>query len=90
MQKYQSLVFLDPDTEKTFHVYQGNMEYRQGRGNGWFVLAISSDDAGGEEENMEAFLLEVASDLIGSTEQTRGVRVVNLLVPTDEEGEEEE
>ena len=40
MQKYQSLVFLDPDTEKTFHVYQGNMEYRQGRGNGWFVLAI--------------------------------------------------
>jgi hypothetical protein len=52
------------------------------------VLAISSDDAGGEEENMEAFLLEVASDLIGSTEQTRGVRVVNLLVPTEEEGEE--
>jgi hypothetical protein len=51
---------------------------------------LSSDDAGGEEENMEAFLLEVASDLIGSTEQTRGVRVVNLLVPTDEEGEEEE
>jgi hypothetical protein len=90
LQKYQSLVFLDPDTEKTFHVYQGNMEYRRGRGNGWFVLAISSDDAGGEEENMEAFSLEVASDLIGSTEQTKGVRVVNLLMPTEEEGKEEE
>jgi hypothetical protein len=89
LQKYQSLVFLDPDTEKTFHVYQGNMEYRQGRGNGWFVLAISSDDAGGKEENMEAFLLEVASDLIGSTQQTRSVRVVNLLVPTEEEQGEE-
>jgi hypothetical protein len=60
LQKYQSLVFLDPDTEKTFHVYQGNMEYCRGRGNGWFVLAICSDDAGGEEENMEAFLLEMA------------------------------
>jgi hypothetical protein len=83
-------VFLDPDTEKTFHVYQGNMEYRRGRGNGWFVLAISSDDEGGKEENMEAFLLEVACDLIGTTEQTRGVRVVNLLVPTEGEGEEEE
>jgi hypothetical protein len=35
---------------------------------------------------MEAFSLEVASDLIGLTEQTRGVRVVNLLVPTEEEG----
>ncbi len=38
------------------------------------MLAISSDDAGGKEENMEAFLLEMASDLIGSTEQTRGDR----------------
>jgi hypothetical protein len=43
LQKYQSLVFLDPDTEKTCHVYQGNMEYRRGRGNGWFVLAIHSE-----------------------------------------------
>ena len=58
------------------------------------MLAISSDDAGGKEENMEAFSLEVASDLIGTTEQTRCVRVANLLVPTEEEegegGEEEE
>ena len=90
LQKYQSLVSLDPDTEKTFHVYQGNMEYRQGRCNGWFVLAISSDDAGGEEEHMEAFSLEMACDLIGSTEQTKGVRVVSLLVPMEQEEEEEE
>ncbi len=59
---YQSLVFLDPDTEKTFHVYQGNMEYRRGRGNGWFMLANCSDDAGGKEENMEAFSLEMACE----------------------------
>ena len=90
LQKYQSLVFLDPDTEISFHVYQGNMEYRRGRGNGWFVLAICSDDAVCKEDDMEAFSLEVACELIGTTEQTRGVRVVNLLVPTEEEGEEEE
>ncbi len=54
------------------------------------MLAIFSDDAGGEEKNMEAFLLEIACSLIGTTEQTRGVRVVNLLVPSKEEGEEEE
>ena len=91
LQKHQSLVFLDPDTEKTFHVvYQGNMEYRQGRGNGWLVLAICSDDAVGEGDNMEAFSLEVACELIGTSEQTRGVRVVNLRVPTEEEGNEEE
>ncbi len=47
----------------------------------WMVRAgyFFSDDAGAEEENMEAFLLEVACELIGATEQTRGVRVVNLL-----------
>jgi len=65
------------------------MEYRRGKGNGWFVLAIFSDDAGGEEENVEAFFLEIACSLIGTTEQPRGVRVVNLLVPTEEEEEEE-
>ncbi len=55
------------------------------------MLAICSDDAGGEEENMEFFLLEMACELIGTTEQTRGVRVVNLRVPMEEEeGEEEE
>ena len=90
LQKYQSLVFFDPDDQKTFHVYQGNMEYRRGKGNGWFVLAICSEDAGGEEENMEAFSLEMACELIGTTEQTRGVRVVNLHVPTEEEEEGED
>ena len=90
LQKYQSLVFFYPDDQKTFHVYQGNMEYRRGKGNGWFVLAICSDDAGGEEENMEAFSLEMACELIGTTEQTRGVRVVNLRVQTGEEEEGED
>ncbi len=37
---------------------------------------------------MVAFLLEIARELIGTTEQTRGVRVVNLLVPTEEEEKE--
>ena len=36
---------------------------------------------------MEAFSLEVACELIGTTEQTRGVKVVNLLVPMEEEEE---
>ena len=54
------------------------------------MVAICSEDAGGEEENMEAFSLEVACELIGTTEQTRGVRVVNLHVPTGEEEEGED
>jgi len=54
------------------------------------VLAICSEDAGGKEENMEAFSLELACELIGTTEQTRGVRVVNLRVQTGEEEEGED
>ncbi len=50
------------------------------------MLAICSEDAGGKEENMEAFSLDMACELIGTTEKTRGVRVVNLRV----QGEEEE
>jgi hypothetical protein len=48
------------------------MEYRQGRGNGWFLLAVSANDEGNKEE-MEMFLLELACELIGATQQKRGV-----------------
>jgi hypothetical protein len=41
--KYRGLVFVDHDTEKTFSVYEKNMEFHWGRNNGWFVLAVCSD-----------------------------------------------
>ena len=53
-------------------------------------MVICSEDAGGDEENMEAFSLEMACELIGTTEQTRGVRVVKQHVPTGEEEEGED
>jgi hypothetical protein len=66
IQKYKSLVFNDPDTGNTFLIYDQNMEFRQRRGNGWFLLAESANDEGNKEE-MEAFLLELAYELIGAT-----------------------
>ena len=70
--KYGGLVFLDPDreSEKMFTVYNKNMEFHRGRGNGWHVLAASSDD------NFEAFTLEIACVVIGETEQAAGIMVV--------------
>ncbi len=41
--KYKGPVFVDPDTGKTFSVYDKNMEFHQGRNNGRFVLAVCSD-----------------------------------------------
>ncbi len=87
LKKYQGFVFYDPDTTKIFHVYKGNMEYHRGRGNGWFVLSMCANDDG-DKEKMEAFLLEVACELIGRTQQKQGVRVVNLA-PTEEYDEED-
>ena len=71
--KYKGLVFVDPDTDKTFSVNEKNMEFRRGRNNGWFVLASDNDDS----EDCEAFSLEVACEVIGDTPQADGVIVIH-------------
>ena len=40
--KYKGLVFNDPDSGSTFSVWDWdrNMEFRRGRGNGWFVVGV--------------------------------------------------
>ena len=70
--KYKGLVFVDPDTDKTFSVYEKNMEFRRGRNIGWFVLASDNDDS----EDCEAFSLEVACEVIGDTPQADGIIVI--------------
>jgi hypothetical protein len=45
------------------------MEYRQGRGNGWFLLGVSANDDVEDEDQMEAFSLELACELIEETTQ---------------------
>ena len=70
--KYKGLVFVDPDTDKTFSVYEKNMEFRRGRNIGWFVLASDNDDS----EDCEAFSLEVACKVIGDTPQANGIIVI--------------
>ena len=72
--KYRGLVFVDPDTEKTFSVYEKNMEFRRGRNNGWFVLAASSDQD--DSDDYEAFSLEVSCEVIGDTPQADGIMVI--------------
>jgi hypothetical protein len=83
IQKYKRLVFHDSDIGTTFLIYDQNMEFRQGRGNGWFLLAVSANDEGNEEE-METFLLELACELIGATSHKRGVWVVHPAMDEDE------
>jgi hypothetical protein len=72
--KYKGLVFVDPDTEMTFSVYEKNMEFRRGKNNGWFVLAVCSDQD--DSEDCEAFSLEVACEVIGDTPQADGIIVI--------------
>jgi hypothetical protein len=47
------------------------MEFRRGRGNGWFLVGVCADD----KDNNEVFSLELACELIGETPQTNVVQV---------------
>ena len=73
--KYKGLVFRDPDNNNcAFKVWEGNMEYRSGRGGGWFLIAECNDDP--ENPLQEPFTLEIACELIGETEQEEGIQVI--------------
>ena len=74
LQKYKGLVFHDPDTNKTYSIFEENMEYCRGSRNGWFVIAVSSEEG---VEDDEPFTLELACDLIGNTQQASGVKVIH-------------
>jgi hypothetical protein len=73
LQKYRGLVFHESDSGNDFCIWHQNMEYRQGRGNGWFLFGVCAED--GVEE--EAFTLELACEMIGDTPQKDGVLVVH-------------
>ncbi len=73
LQKYKGLVFHDPDSGHDFSIWHNNMEFRCGRGNGWFLLGVCAED--GVED--EAFTLELARKLIGDTPQKDGIQVVH-------------
>ncbi len=42
--KYKGLVFRDLNTGKSFSIWEQNMEFFQGRGNGWFLVGVCTDD----------------------------------------------
>ena len=73
--KYRGLVFNDSDSGSTFSVWDQNMEFRSGRGDGWFVVGVSADKPDDESCN-EPFSLEMACELIGATKQKEGVKVL--------------
>jgi hypothetical protein len=77
LSKYRGLVFVDPDTGKTFSAYDRYMEFRRSRGNGWFVLVVSLEqDTDDNNNEYEAFSLEVACKVIKDTPQSDEIIVV--------------
>ena len=78
--KYKGLVFNDPDSGSAFSVWDRNMEFRRGRGNGWFVVGVSADKPDNESFNEPFSMLEMACELIGATKQKEGVKVLQQVV----------
>jgi hypothetical protein len=67
LKKYKGLVFHDPNSGNDF--WQQNMEFRRGRGSGWFLLGVCTED--GVED--EAFMLELVREMIRETPQKVGI-----------------
>ena len=71
LQKYKNLVFRDPDhSNKTYRVYDENLEWRSGRGGGWHPIGVA------EDEEDEAFDLELLIEMIADTSQVEGVDII--------------
>jgi hypothetical protein len=57
--KYKGLVFSDPNSGKKFLIWDQDMEFCRGRGNGWFLVGVCADK---NEEDNKAFSLEIACE----------------------------
>ena len=73
LEKYKGLAFFDPDDRKTYTVAKENLEFRRGRKDGGWYLICESNVIGDEAE---AFSIELANELIGSTQQMAGVEII--------------
>ena len=71
--KYKGLVFRDPDSGKSFLIWEQNMEFCRESGNGWFLVGVCADD----EDNNLAFSLVIACEWIWETPQRNGVQVIH-------------
>jgi hypothetical protein len=73
----KGLVFRDPNNNNyAFKVWDDNLEFRLGRGGGWFVIAEECNQHDDPENPLqEPFTLELACELIGDTDQEEGIQV---------------
>ena len=72
--KHKGLVFRDPNSEKSFLIWEQNMEFCRERGNGLFLVAVCADD---DDDKNETFSLETACILIAETPEKDGIQVVH-------------
>ena len=74
LNKYKSLVFLDPDTCWIFTVASEHLKHQQGKRGGWYVIGKPNDD----NHKMEGFGIELANELIANTPQADDVEIIRL------------
>jgi len=74
--KYKGLVFRDPDTQKLYYVCDQNMEFRRGKGQGWYLIGVWVDNPDPGDEDLEPYTLELACELIAEYPQKDGVQVL--------------
>ena len=80
LEKYKGLRFRDPDTRKVFYIWNDNLEFHRGKGQGWHIIGIWADNPSTDEadEESEPFSLEIACELIGQHPQKDGIEVIRM------------
>ena len=83
LEKYNGMVFWDPDTKVNYTVHEDKLEFRRSKRGGWNLIGNSSD----ESVKDEGFAIGgMIIGMIAETEQAKGVEVI--LVDETEEDEE--
>ena len=86
LEKYKSLVFLDPDTKCYFTVAPKNLEFHRGKDKGWHVIGEPND----EDVELEVFPTVIANELIVLTPQVDGVEIIYSDDSSDENSSDPE
>ncbi len=79
--KYKNLSFLFEDNNKVYTIFEGNMEFHQGKTGGWMLIGDCLEE-GVDDEGFCQFLVVT---LIRKCPQAEGVKVHKLAVGNLEE-----
>lgn len=88
LEKYRDIVFHDPDVGITYTAFDGKLEWRRGKTNGWCVLGIPPEWDGKSMDNLEPYVIRtnIIGEMVMDTEQPKRINVEVVKERPENEG----